>query len=46
MSSFKRVRKYLIPALLIVILAVSVGAYTSYSIGSQPKANPTTFTLG
>jgi hypothetical protein len=40
MSTLMRVRKYLIPAILILILAVSVGAYTSYTIGSQPKSNP------
>lgn len=40
MSRVKRVRKYLIPTLLIVILAVSILAiYTSYSSGSQVKAN-------
>ncbi len=46
MSSLKRARKYVIPAFLIVILAVSVGAYTSYSIGSQPKANPNSVYVG
>ncbi|MGA3110568.1 MAG: hypothetical protein ABSE15_00865 [Candidatus Bathyarchaeia archaeon] len=46
MSSLKRVRKYLIPAFLIVILAVSVGAYTSYTIGSQPKATPNHLYVG
>jgi hypothetical protein len=40
MSGSKRVRKYLIPAILIVVLAVSVAAYMSNSIGNQPKANP------
>jgi hypothetical protein len=41
MSSFKQVRKYLIPSLLIVILAVSILAvYTSYSSRSQPKGDP------
>ncbi len=40
MSRVKRVRKYLIPSLLIVILAVSVLAvYMSYSSGNQVKAN-------
>ena len=40
MSRVKRVRKYLIPTLLIVILAVSVLAvYMSYSSGNQVKAN-------
>ncbi|MCX6644568.1 MAG: hypothetical protein NT043_05125, partial [Candidatus Bathyarchaeota archaeon] len=44
MSRVKRVRKYLIPTLLIVILAVSVLAiYTSYSSGNQPKANPNAY---
>ncbi|MGA2681215.1 MAG: hypothetical protein ABSF44_05375 [Candidatus Bathyarchaeia archaeon] len=46
MSSLKRVSKYLIPAFLIVILAVSVGAYTTYSIESQPKANPNNVYVG
>jgi organic radical activating enzyme len=41
MSNTKRVRKILIPALLIVILAVSMlAAFMSYSKGSQQKANP------
>jgi hypothetical protein len=40
MSRFKQVRKYLLPTLLIAVLLVSVGAYTSYTIGSQPKPNP------
>jgi hypothetical protein len=41
MSSSKRVRKILIPAVLIVILAVSMLAvYMSYSQSSQQKANP------
>jgi hypothetical protein len=41
MSNTKRVRKILIPALLIVVLAVSMLAvYMSYSKGSQQKANP------
>ena len=40
MSRVKRVRKYLIPTLLIVILAVSILAvYVSYSSGNQAKAN-------
>jgi len=40
MSRVKRVRKYLISTLLIVILAVSVLAvYMSYSSGNQVKAN-------
>ena len=44
MSRVKRVRKYLIPSLLIVILAVSVLAvYMSYSSGNQPKANPNAY---
>jgi hypothetical protein len=44
MSSVKRVRKYLIPTLLIVILAVSILAiYVSYSSGNQPKANPNAY---
>jgi len=44
MSSLKRVRKYLIPTLLIVILAVSILAiYVSYSSGNQPKANPNAY---
>jgi len=40
MSGSKRIKKYLIPTLLIAVLAVSVAAYTSYSIVAQPKANP------
>ena len=41
MSSAKRVRKFLIPAVLIVILAVSMLAvYISYSNVSQVKADP------
>jgi len=41
MSSFKRIRKYLIPTLLVVILAVSILAtYASYSSGNQAKVNP------
>ena len=41
MSSFKRIRKYLIPTLLVVILAISIlAAYASYSSGTQAKANP------
>jgi hypothetical protein len=44
MSSSKRVRKYLIPSLLIVILAVSILAvYASYSSENQPKANPNAY---
>jgi hypothetical protein len=44
MSRVKRVRKYLIPSLLIVILAVSILAiYVSYSSGNQPKANPNAY---
>jgi len=44
MSRDKRVRKYLIPTLLIVILAVSILAiYVSYSSGNQPKANPNAY---
>jgi hypothetical protein len=44
MSRVKRVRKYLIPTLLIVILAVSILAiYVSYSSGNQPKANPNAY---
>jgi hypothetical protein len=44
MSSFKRIRKYLIPTLLIVILAVSIlAAYASYSSGNQSKANPNVY---
>ncbi len=46
MSGLKRVRKYLLPAFLIVILAASVGIYTSYSIGNQPKANPNAVYVG
>ena len=48
MSSFKRIRKHLIPILLIVILAVSILAaytsyYTTYSSGTQSKANPNVY---
>ncbi|MGA2386610.1 MAG: hypothetical protein ABSG33_08760 [Candidatus Bathyarchaeia archaeon] len=43
MSGAKQVRKYLLPTLLIVVLLVSVGAYTSYSIGNQPKPNPNVY---
>jgi hypothetical protein len=43
MSMSKQVRKYLIPTLLIAVMAVSVGAYTSYSIGTQPKPNPNAY---
>ena len=45
-GSTKGVRKYLIPTLLIVVLAVSVAAYTSYSIGTLPKANPNNVYVG
>lgn len=43
MTSPGQVRKYLLPAFLIVVLLVSVGAYTSYSIDSQPKPNPNVY---
>jgi hypothetical protein len=43
MSGSKRVRKYLIPTLLIVVLAVSVAAYMSNSIGNKPKLNPNVY---
>jgi hypothetical protein len=44
MSSFKRIRKYLIPTLLIVILAVSIlASYASYSSRNQSKANPNVY---
>ena len=43
MSGFKRVRKFLIPAFLIVILAVSMAVYMSYSNGSQAKADPNAY---
>jgi len=46
MSGFKGVRKYLFPTLLIVVLAVSVAAYTSYSIRTLPKANPSDVHVG
>ncbi len=46
MSSHKGSKKYLIPAFLIALLAVSVGAYTSYNVGSQPKANPNNVYVG
>jgi hypothetical protein len=39
----QQVRKYLLPALLIGVLLVSVGAYTSYSGGTQPKPNPNVY---
>ncbi len=41
MSSSKQVKKYLVPSLLIVILAISIlAAYTTYHSGNLPKANP------
>ena len=44
MSSSNRVRKFLVPAFLIVILAVSMLAvYVSYSNGSQAKADPNAY---
>ncbi len=44
MSSSKRVRNFLIPAFLIVILAVSMLAvYMSYSTGNQTKADPNAY---
>ena len=44
MSGFKRVRKFLIPAFLIVILAVSILAvYMSYSSGNRSKADPNAY---
>ena len=43
MSRSKQVRKYLLPTLLIAVLLVSVGAYTSYTIGNQPKPNPNVY---
>ena len=44
MSSSNWVRKFLVPAFLIVIIAVSILAvYTSYSNGSQAKADPNTY---
>ena len=44
MSSFKRVRKNVIAAFLIVILAVSMLAvYMSYSSGSRSKADPNAY---
>jgi hypothetical protein len=43
MISLKRVGKYLLPALLIAVLLVSVGVYESFSIGSQPKPNPSVY---
>src|SRR5450756_1530842 len=44
MSSSNRVRKYLIPAFLIVILAVSMLAvYVSYSNENQAKADPNAY---
>ena len=38
-----KVRKYLLPVFLIVVMLVSVGVYTSYSVGSQPKPNPNVY---
>jgi hypothetical protein len=44
MSSSNRIRKFLVPIFLIVILAVSMLAvYVSYSNGSQAKADPNTY---
>jgi hypothetical protein len=44
MSSSNRVRKFLVPAFLIVILAVSMLAvYMSYSNGSQAKTDPNAY---
>ncbi len=41
MSSLRQVRKYLIPTLLILILAISILAtYVSYSNANKPKADP------
>ncbi len=44
MSGFRRVRKYLIPTLLIVILSISIVAlYTTYLNPNQSKANPNAY---
>ena len=43
MSRLGQVRKYMLPAFLIVVLLVSVGAYESFSIGSQTKPNPNVY---
>ena len=43
MSRPNLVRKYLLATLLMVVLLVSVGAYTSYTIESQPKPNPNVY---
>jgi hypothetical protein len=44
MSSSNRVRKFLVPTFLIVILAVSMFAvYLSFSTGSQTKAEPNAY---
>jgi hypothetical protein len=44
MSSFKRIRKYLIPSLFIVILVVSILAvYASYPIGNRAKGDPNAY---
>ena len=44
MSGFRRVRKYLIPILLIVILSISIVAlYTTYLSPNQSKANPNAY---
>ncbi len=42
-KTMQQVRKYFLPALLIAVLLVSVGAYTSYSVGNQPKLNPNVY---
>jgi hypothetical protein len=44
MSSSNRVRKFLVPTFLVVILAVSMFAvYLSFSTGSQTKADPNAY---
>ena len=44
MSSSNRVRKFLVPTILIVLLAVSMFAvYLSFSTGSQTKADPNAY---
>jgi len=43
MSRSGKVRKYFFTSFLILVMLVSVGAYTSYSIASQPKPNPNVY---
>ena len=44
MSSSKRIRKYLVPALLIILLSVSTFAvYRTYTNGNRSEANPNSY---